>query len=94
MLMIAPMINTIPIILNTELPVSETLLTALKVLAPVATFVTSESVTKKAKTPTAKMIRDTTTPIMAPGSMKLYLAFRLGPPFFLIYKIYMKVYIL
>jgi len=61
--------------LKTELPVSDTLLTAMLVTGSVATFVTSLRVTKNAKTPTASMISDTTTPIIAPGSMKPYLAF-------------------
>jgi len=73
--MIAPIISTIPIMLKTLLPVSDTLLTAMLVTGSVATFVTSERVTKNAKTPTANMISDTTTPIIAPGSMKPYLAF-------------------
>ena len=79
--MIAPIINTIPIMLKTELPVAETLLTALLVRGVSATVVISLRVTKKANTPTARMIRDTTTPIITPGSMKPKLVFMLSPTF-------------
>lgn len=75
MLMIAPIIRTIPMILKTEFPVAETFATAFAVVVSVATFVTSLKVTKNAKTPTANMIKETTTPIIAPGSINAYLVF-------------------
>jgi hypothetical protein len=80
MLMIAPIINTIPMILKTESAVSEVLLIALSVLALL--FGMLSMVTKNANTPTAKIMSDTTTPMIAPGSIKPNLDFMFRPPLF------------
>lgn len=61
--------------LKTLLPVSWMLPTALVVLLSSVTFVTSFKVTKNANTPTARMMSDTTTPMIAPGSMNPNLHF-------------------
>jgi len=70
---IAPMIRTMPIMLKTESAVSDVLFIADAVLASLSGMLLI--VTKNANTPTARMIRETTTPIMAPGSMKPNLVF-------------------
>ena len=75
--MIAPIIKTMPMMLNTELPVVlvfciapyvalyDKLDVAVGSVDPGILFI----VTKNAKTPTAKIISETTTPIIAPGSI-------------------------
>jgi len=67
----APMIRTMPMILNTESPVALVLLIAERVALPAAPDSVGmlSMVTKKANIPTARIIKLTTTPIMAPGSM-------------------------
>jgi len=73
--MIAPMIRTMPIMLNTELPVLDVLLIALQATGCDALVGIWLTVTKNANTPTARIINDTTTPMIAPGSIKPNVAF-------------------
>ena len=80
--MIAPMIRTMPMILKTESAVSDVLLIADAVRA--SSDGISPIVTKKANTPTAKIMSDTTTPMIAPGSINPKRDFMFRPPLFIL----------
>jgi len=78
--MIAPMTKTIPMMLNTELPVLVVLLMADQIAGcDVSWFGMFTIVTKNAKTPTARIISEITIVIIISGSMNLN--FTLLPPF-------------